>query len=932
VSINPNYPVIEYAWGPLYGAGGGAAQPTKRVNVTERTQGTAGTQRGRQYELDQVQSGTLTATLGNVDAALDPTNAAGPFAGAIQPFQPFAMRAQYPPTVNLLTAPQATGGDGFTAGLIPANLYVESRDPSAQIVASATAFQGSNVFQFAALTSWGSGTDIAQTAQPAAKPGKTYTCQAWVRNITPGTSMQVKATITYYDTNGALTGKVSGTIATLTGSASAAWSQVTVTATLPANAYGLRVGTQTNGAIAANCTVQMDGWQLEEGSSATAWVQPGTWYPMYSGFTERWPQAWNLDNTYSVVTPEAADALALLSQVQLSDPLTSELQGHTPRFLYKLDDPQGTTAFADDTGNFPPAQLTNSKYGNGTVTAGADITAASTAGTFVSGGTVTNFSNSRTGPTGTFLNLTSAGIVGPQATTFTRLIAFRFTGTPDGNEIDLWQTVDTNNGANPGAQLRLYLDSSGNANVLMSSFAVGGIQLTIPKVCTDGNWHLMAVGLDVSGSRFFLALDSQYTSGDPGAGGQGTLEYFPRNLLTDSVGLAAAPTGGVSAQYNGDIAYVAELASALSATDCANLYGAWRSANAGESTDQRYARILRYAGYAGATSIEPGLTTSMSGATGLAGADALSALQAVVETENGEHFVSKDGTLVFRSRGHRLNAFTPVYVFGEHAGEFPYESLALDFDATHLANMVTVTQGSTSQAFSANDLAKQAKYFPRVMTRTISASNPLECQDAANYLLSRYSTPLSRVSSMVLNPSGNPALWPVCLALELGDRVRVMRRPIGAPAIQIEAFVEQLSWNVDSGGVATLTVQCSPADDTPYGLFTSWRSTVQSASSVGATSITVNASPDNVNPLAAQLAPGQSLVLSMGDAAHQETVTVQSIGATVSGWSSAVINLVSPTTRTHPIGAVVCEPLPAGVTDPTTYDAVGAFDSVSFSY
>jgi hypothetical protein len=70
----------------------------------------------------------------------------------------------------------------------------------------------------------------------------------------------------------------------------------------------------------------------------------------------------------------------------------------------------------------------------------------------------------------------------------------------------------------------------------------------------------------------------------------------------------------------------------------------------------------------------------------------------------------------------------------------------------------------------------------------------------------------------------------------------------------------------------------------------------------------------------------------MGDAAHQETVTVQSIGATVSGWSSAVINLVSPTTRTHPIGAVVCEPLPAGVTDPTTYDAVGAFDSVSFSY
>jgi hypothetical protein len=216
------------------------------------------------------------------------------------------------------------------------------------------------------------------------------------------------------------------------------------------------------------------------------------------------------------------------------------------------------------------------------------------------------------------------------------------------------------------------------------------------------------------------------------------------------------------------------------------------------------------------------------------------------------------------------------------------------------------------------------------MTRTINASSTAECQDAANYLLSRYKNPAQRVSSIKLHPSAYPAMWPICLALELGTRVRVMRRPPGVPATQVDCFLENLAWEFGDDGDAWVTLQCSPADLTPYAVFASWHTTLTSSTLAGVTSITINASADTTNPLATQLGPGQSLVLGQ-NTANQETVTILAVGATSPGWTTAVITLTAATTKAHTAGDKVNEPL-SGVTDPTTYDAVSQFDSVAFTY
>jgi hypothetical protein len=948
---NPSWPYMEYGLGLSWGANGGAIPLDVYVDVSTRTQDQTTVSRGRQYELDQVRSGEENETLSNTDGVLDPTSSTSPFAGRMQPFQPTRIRAQWPPTVNLLSQGIATGGDvgGATVGTITAStildLLSDTDTTGGSIATSATAWAGGRVAQFAVLTGASVAQRIAHTAQVAVLPGGQYTAQFRVRNVTASTSLQVKPFVGWPTTAGTATptSYTYGSTVTLTGSATAGWTTVTVTGTAPAGTYGIDVGIAVAATAAATCSVQFDGGQLEKGSIASAWVCPGAWYPMFAGFTEDVPSQWNMSGTYGVVSPPAADAFSLLSQLTLADPLTQEFNSHGLRFLYTLADPEGSTSFTDQTGAFPAITATASKYGPGIVTAGAAITAAAASGVYTGAtGSVVTINNGLPGINtknpASFLNLNSAGIVGPSSTTFTRMIAFRYApATNPGVEVDIWSAIDNNHGQIPGSQIRLYIDSSGHLNFNMSSFANTGGAMTGTTNVADGNWHLALFGEDAIGGASttnFLSVDGSFTSGDAsGGGGHGT-PWFPTGIVTDCVGAFVDGTLGntTTFSFSGDVSYVAELTSALTATDCANLYSAWRSAAAGESSAARYARILRYAGYTGPSSIATGLTTSM-GPADTAGQDVVSALQSVVDTENGAHFVARDGTITFLGRNARYNATVPSVTFGENAagGEWPYEDVQTVWDSTHLGNKIQVTQSGTGQVFYAQDAASIAAYFPRTLTRSVNTTSSLEAQDAADYLLSRYKQPLSRISSLALHPAAMPALWPTVLGLELSTRARVMRRPPNLPATQIECFVENVSWSWDNTANATVTLQCSPADTTLYAIFAAWHTTLNGSPASGVSTITVNASQDTTNPLATQLAAGQQLVLGQ-NTANQETVTISTVGASSTGWTTCTIALAAPTTKPHTGGDIVCEPLPAGVTDPTTFDAASAFDATVFAY
>jgi hypothetical protein len=941
--LNLAWPSVEFAWAPYWNCNGGDLPLDRYVDVTSRTRGTMGLNRGRQYELDQVRSSELTAQLANTDGALDPNNASGPWFGHIQPYQPTRVRAQWPPTRNLLTQVQATGGDlgGFSTGTIPGgasgiDVFSLADSSGGTITASTSAWQGSNVFQFSVPSGTAAQTAICFTLQPAVQPGVTYTVQMQVRNVTASASLQVDAWIVFSSVTGAIS-TIRSSVVTLTGSATAPWTLVTVTATAPANTARVSFGVETGGTAAATCSVQVDGWQWEKSSTPTTWVCPGVTYPVFGGFVERWPSQWSMSGTYGTVQPTAVDALSLLSQVQLSDPLIEEINSHSPRFLYTLGDPQGAATFTDATGQNKAAAWQTGKYGPGSLTSGNQITSATSAGAYTgSSDTVVTINNPNPGTNiisgATFISLTSAGITGPAnpSGSWTRMIAFRYTGPTPSVDTVFWSSFDRQrvNNLPGGSQLYWGLDSSGKFGVTISGPTNNpAVYIPSPTSMADSNWHLGIASYNHANGQLIVSIDGNALFWTLSSAQE------PTGLVSDNIGAWVDPTvgNGTYLNYKGDLSFVAEFPSALSSTDMTSIYNAWKTSCSGESTDARYNRILRYAGYTGLSSVQAGLTTSM-GPASFSGQDALSALQAVVDTESGEHFVARDGTLTFKSRSARYNSLTPAIVFGENAGEIPYEDAQLDYDPTHLSNLVTITQASTNQTFVAQDATSQTNYFPRSLTRTVNSSSALECQDAAGYLLSRYKNALTRVQSLKLHPAANPALWPTLLGLELGTRVRVMRRPPSpAPAIQVECYAEGIQWDWDDQGEAYVTLQCSPADLTPYALFAAFHTTLNGSPAAGVTSITINAGADNQNAAASQLGQGQQLVLGLGTA-NQETVTISSVSTTSAGWTTAVITLQAATTKSHTSGDTVCEPLPSGITSATTWDAMTKFDACNFAY
>jgi hypothetical protein len=201
-----------------------------------------------------------------------------------------------------------------------------------------------------------------------------------------------------------------------------------------------------------------------------------------------------------------------------------------------------------------------------------------------------------------------------------------------------------------------------------------------------------------------------------------------------------------------------------------------------------------------------------------------------------------------------------------------------------------------------------------------------EAQAAVQYYLGQYKTNRMRLASMTLNASAIPGLFRVCAQLELGTRIRVMGRPpyraVAAP-IQFDGFVQRAEWAFDPSGKASLRVEASPADLNNYWTLAALHTTLNAQAASGQATATINALPDAAYKKLAQSIPqGYQLTFEPGTPrAETMTLTPTGIPSTSLGYTTAVLTFTANFQFTHPPNSSVCEPLPAGYTDPTTWDA-----------
>jgi hypothetical protein len=934
-TLMPSWPQIRF--GVAFNAGGSQATQPAYVDLSSRLRGSWSAElAGRQYELDQIQSGQLTVSLWNLDGALDPINTASPYAPNVVPMRSCRLQAVWPPSRNLM--PQNVSSGTSTAGL---GASAGSVAPASGLPAAPTGHATAHAWSVPAaaaaasvmgLIALGSpGWPVADASAVPVVAGQQYTFSCWVAQGAGGdATLQAAHRVSWYPVSGsritvgigsAVTVPVLGT----------SWALVTYTVTAPAGAVSCRPGVQISSSPAVASTVYVTAWQVEQAATASPWTPGGVVYPLWAGFVERWPQRWSQQGTYGTVDLTCVDVLAGLSQFTLQPNLQAQLASLRPSFMYPFNEPTGSSSFADATGQWRPRAVANSVRGQGSasITAGNSVQGSGSVGSAGPVVTLVNPSYGQNNPAqGQFID-SPALQAPPTSGGWTRIIAYRTTTVPPtGSAMCLWAASGPGAftaGTGSRALVGIYLDSSQHLYGAISD-PTGTYTATVPVpdvLSCDGNWHMAIIQLSSDGTTFTVANDEHgYVATTTGA-------YTPSGCTADTIGAVAnRPVGATNYLYQGDLAFAAQVPYPIGNSAAYDLGSGFSTGWAGETSAARAQRILMMCGYGGTITTQDA-SMAMGGAN-LAGVDPMTALETVADTEAGQVVVDGAGTLWLTGRLWRYLQSTATVTFGENqaSGEVPYlGDVTVELDPTHVYNVAQVTNqaapgAATQPAQTVNNPASQAAYLPRTLQRTINAQDPTMALQAGQYLVSQYGQPQPRLSALTVDGASNPALWSTILGLGFGTRAQVNRRPPswpGAPEISVQQFVEHVAWEGDDQGNLKVRLQLTPA-----GPYLGWwvaaplHTTMAVASTAGTTTVTLAALTGSAsNPASSVLTPGTVLTLGYGTAAAEQ-LTVQSVAATTAGYSSVAVTFTSGTAHNHAVGDVVCQPLPSGYQLPTT--------------
>jgi hypothetical protein len=224
---------------------------------------------------------------------------------------------------------------------------------------------------------------------------------------------------------------------------------------------------------------------------------------------------------------------------------------------------------------------------------------------------------------------------------------------------------------------------------------------------------------------------------------------------------------------------------------------------AGELSGARITRILNSIGWPIGERV---IGTGGSTVQGTTLADnGLTELFLVSDSELGEFYMDASGLATFRSRSALFSDTRSVNVqadFGDGgtgAGELPYHDVVISYDDVQLYNDAHIARtGGTSQTWQ--DADSITEYLTHTFERTdLVLQSDAESLSYAQWIVYISKDPELRFDQLVIRPQKQEDdLFPQVLDREIGDRIKITRRPPGggSPVVR-EVFVRGLELNIE---------------------------------------------------------------------------------------------------------------------------------------
>lgn len=323
-------------------------------------------------------------------------------------------------------------------------------------------------------------------------------------------------------------------------------------------------------------------------------------------------------------------------------------------------------------------------------------------------------------------------------------------------------------------------------------------------IANDGRTHTVYISNSGTGSTQTIIYIDGIDVGTVFAGGAGAAVPTPDSIVMNEIfGYSTPPTFKVTIS---DVLIWQSLA--ISAGTVSILDTEARNPRVGDTTGRRIEYILRLVGFdMTRTNIDTG--TAVLGAASWSSTDALSYMQLCSDTEQGELFYDHtQNMLVFLDRdtllgGGTLNrTATSQGTFSDDgtladAAVWRYEKLTTSMPDQLIYNRVEVTWvGGTAVA---EDTASQDEFGTQVLTITTLLNTGTEAQGVADFLLLKWSQPITRITGMQVNPMSYPALFVQLLTMQIGDRITIRYKPQRTgTTISQDFIVEGWTHTIDS--------------------------------------------------------------------------------------------------------------------------------------
>lgn len=761
------------------------------------------TTRGRQYELDVVQAGT--ASLDVVDPAewLNPVNTASPWnsgANSLLPYRCTQIAAWWNGaslntagnllnSTNTITGSSATYDPSFEAGGLGGWFGIGG---SPTLVSStAQHFDGAKSVSI----TYNAGGDVAAVALPATVPGQAWTFSMYV--FVPA-SHTVTASLYNFPTGAPL--------ASATSSTSGAWQRLTLTGT-PTTRYAIVQLAVASGTTPT--TVFIDAMQLEFAPAASAFTTAGpTFYEVYTGYIERYPQQWDSQGFRGLRPLEAVDALSVLSRTTISQSYASTVLADGPAVFVPYNDDSFPQTVQRLTGGAPYTGYQAIGSQSASVSFGGD--------SFPDGSKAVNLSQQNADPltSGDNTQVTRLGtrygslVMDPQAFTYEVWVRWTAGQTWFGAGSLAAGESTTDPGNHDGPNATFGVRTQNNASVAYFRDTAGNFQINTHFVSSsapifaDQYWHLAVIVATGSNQwrihRDSLVKTGSYSVGTPPAMKIDNLYHYVNTFYGDIISAASFAN---AALYN----------FALSTTQIAAHYQRGIG-YLGEKSGARALRLLTQ--YWSTNVVTDTGVTSMATDFSYSGRAMLDVLQEIADTERGLIWADAAGVVHQDSRETRYTATasaTSQFTFGENsgAGELPYEELEYDYDPTYVFSEADLTAGgSGTQLPAIVNATTQAAVGQKTLSKTLQMQNDWDVNQAGLFYVQRYAKPAGaagtgvppRVSKITLNPAANPQLFTSVLSMDIGTRITVKRRT-SAVTISGDYYVEQI--NHDAAGDAS---------------------------------------------------------------------------------------------------------------------------------